>query len=101
MIGLNSDCILEFIEIVIFQYVEGVDVIYFIFDYVLDNVFKKVVCIIFFYIDYINCMVWYKEIQFLFFIFLWLKRRFCCLVLQVWLGIWFIIICNVWGNMIL
>ncbi|MCB5171510.1 UDP-N-acetylglucosamine 2-epimerase [Bacteroides fragilis] len=54
MTGLNSDRILESIEIVTSQYAEGADVIHSIPDYASDNVSKKVVRIILSYTDYIN-----------------------------------------------
>lgn len=62
MTGLNSDRILESIEIVTSQYTEGADVIHSIPDYASDNVSKKVVRIILSYTDYINRTVWHKEI---------------------------------------
>ena len=62
MTGLNSDRILESIEIVTSQYAEGADVIHSIPDYASDNVSKKVVRIILSYTDYINRTVWHKEI---------------------------------------
>ena len=62
MTGLNSDRILESIEIVTSQYAEDADVIHSIPDYASDNVSKKVVRIILSYTDYINRTVWHKEI---------------------------------------
>ena len=62
MTGLNSDRILESIEIVTSQYAEGADVIHSIPDYASDNVSKKVVRIILSYTDYINRTVWHKDI---------------------------------------
>ena len=61
MTGLNSDRILESIEIVTSQYTEGADVIHSIPDYASDNVSKKVVRIILSYTAYVNRTVWHKE----------------------------------------
>ena len=62
MTGLNSDRILDSIDIVTSQYAEGQDLIHSIPDYAADNVSKKVVRIILSYTDYINRTVWHKEI---------------------------------------
>lgn len=61
MSGLDSNRILESIDIVTSQYAEGLDVIHSIPDYLSDNVSKKVVRIILSYTDYINRTVWHKE----------------------------------------
>lgn len=62
MSGLNSERILESIEVVTSQYKENKDAIRMIPDYESDNVSKKVVRIIISYTDYINRTVWHKNI---------------------------------------
>jgi UDP-N-acetylglucosamine 2-epimerase len=61
MTGLNSERILDSIDIVTSQYTEGTDVIHSIPDYAADNVSKKVVRIILSYTDYVNHTVWHKD----------------------------------------
>lgn len=62
MAGLNSECILNSIDIVTSQYTESVENIHPIQDYAADNVSKKVVRIILSYTDYVNRTVWYKNV---------------------------------------
>lgn len=62
MTGLNSERILDSIDIVTSQFLENSEVIHSIPDYVADNVSKKVVRIILSYTDYVNRTVWHKEI---------------------------------------
>lgn len=62
MSGLDSVRILESVEVVTRQYVEGKDVIHSIPDYAADNVSKKVVRIILSYTDYVNRTVWHKSL---------------------------------------
>lgn len=62
MTGLNSDRILDSIDIVTSQLNESKEAIHPIPDYAADNVSKKVVRIILSYTDYINRTVWHKEI---------------------------------------
>lgn len=62
MAGLNSERILDSIDIVTSQYAERSDMIHLIPDYAADNVSKKVVRIILSYTDYINRTVWHKAI---------------------------------------
>lgn len=62
MTGLNSERILDSIDVVTSQYIENKDTVHSIPDYVADNVSKKVVRIILSYTDYINRTVWHKEI---------------------------------------
>lgn len=62
MTGLNSERILDSIDIVTSQYEENSNTIHSIPDYASDNVSKKVVRIILSYTDYINRTVWRKEI---------------------------------------
>lgn len=62
MSGLNSERILESIDIVTSQYKENRNAIHSIPDYESDNVSKKVVRIIISYTDYINRTVWHKNI---------------------------------------
>lgn len=60
MTGLNSERILDSIDIVTAQYAENKNVIRIIPDYQVENVSKKVVRIILSYTDYINRTVWHK-----------------------------------------
>ena len=62
MTGLNSQRILDSIDIVTAQYAESKKVIRTVPDYEAENVSKKVVRIILSYTDYINRTVWHKEI---------------------------------------
>ena len=62
MTGLNSERILDSIDIVTSQYAEGTNVIHSIPDYAADNVSKKVVRIILSYTDYVNRTVWHKDV---------------------------------------
>ncbi|MFM9987041.1 non-hydrolyzing UDP-N-acetylglucosamine 2-epimerase [Flavobacterium sp.] len=62
MTGLQSDLILNSIDIVTSQFEGNNDVIQIIPDYKTDNVSKKVVRIILSYTDYINRVVWSKFI---------------------------------------
>lgn len=62
MSGLQSDLILNSIDVVTSQYIENKDVVKIIPDYLTDNVSKKVVRIILSYTDYINRVVWSKFI---------------------------------------
>lgn len=62
MTGLNSDRILDSIDIVTTQYRENINVIRTVPDYESDNVSKKVVRIILSYTDYIDRTVWHKTI---------------------------------------
>ncbi len=62
MTGLQSDLILNSIDIVTSQFKENNNVIQTIPDYLTDNVSKKVVRIILSYTDYINRVVWSKFI---------------------------------------
>lgn len=62
MTGLNSDRILDSIDMVTLQFAEDEDVIHSISDYSPNNVSKKVVRIILSYTDYINRTVWHKHI---------------------------------------
>lgn len=62
MTGLNSDRIVDSIEIVTSQHTEKGNSIHSIPDYAADNVSKKVVRIILSYTDYINRTVWHKKI---------------------------------------
>lgn len=62
MTGLNSERIVDSIEIVTSQHTEKENSIHSIPDYAADNVSKKVVRIILSYTDYINRTVWYKKI---------------------------------------
>jgi UDP-N-acetylglucosamine 2-epimerase (non-hydrolysing) len=60
MTGLNSDRILESINIVVTQFEENNQVVNMVKDYEADNVSKKVLRIIISYTDYINRTVWHK-----------------------------------------
>jgi len=60
MSGLESDEVLNAIDIVTQQWQEDPDGIRIVSDYDVDNVSKKVVRIIISYIDYINRTVWKK-----------------------------------------
>lgn len=60
MTGLNSNRILESIDVVTRQVAEQVDLIQTVPDYESDNVSKKVLRIILSYTDYINRTVWRK-----------------------------------------
>lgn len=60
MTGLNSNRILDSIDVVTSQYAEGADTIHSIPDYAANNVSKKVVRIILSYTDYVNRTVWHK-----------------------------------------
>lgn len=62
MTGLNSERIVDSIEIVTSQHTEKGNSIHSIPDYAADNVSKKVVRIILSYTDYINRTVWHKKI---------------------------------------
>lgn len=62
MTGLNSERIIDSIDIVTSQFAENANSIHAIPDYVADNVSKKVVRVILSYTDYINRTVWHKEI---------------------------------------
>jgi UDP-N-acetylglucosamine 2-epimerase (non-hydrolysing) len=62
MSGLNSERILQSIDVVTSQIKNGRNAIHTISDYEADNVSKKVVRIILSYTDYINRTVWHKEI---------------------------------------
>ena len=62
MSGLNSERILDSIDVVTSQYNENKKVIRTISDYEPENVSKKVVRIILSYTDYINRTVWHKDI---------------------------------------
>lgn len=62
MTGLNSERILDSIDIVTSQYAENCNVIHTIPDYEADNVSQKVVRIILSYTDYINRTIWHKNI---------------------------------------
>jgi UDP-N-acetylglucosamine 2-epimerase (non-hydrolysing) len=62
MTGLQSDRILDSIDIVTSQYAESLDAIHTISDYETDNVSKKVLRILLSYTDYINRTVWSKFI---------------------------------------
>lgn len=62
MTGLNSERIVDSIEIVTSQHTEKENSIHSIPDYAADNVSKKVVRIILSYTDYINRTVWHKNI---------------------------------------
>lgn len=62
MTGLNSERIVDSIEIVTSQHTEKENSIHSIPDYAADNVSKKVVRIILSYTDYINRTVWHKKI---------------------------------------
>ncbi|MCF6182102.1 UDP-N-acetylglucosamine 2-epimerase (non-hydrolyzing) [Lutibacter sp.] len=62
MTGLQSDLILNSIDVVTSQFKENNNVIQIIPDYLTDNVSKKVVRIILSYTDYINRVVWSKFI---------------------------------------
>jgi UDP-N-acetylglucosamine 2-epimerase (non-hydrolysing) len=62
MTGLQSDLILNSIDIVTSQFEENNNVIQTIPDYLTENVSKKVVRIILSYTDYINRVVWSKFI---------------------------------------
>lgn len=62
MTGLQSDLILNSIDVVTSQFAENKNVIQTIPDYLTDNVSKKVVRIILSYTDYINRVVWSKFI---------------------------------------
>ena len=62
MSGLNSERIIDSIDVVTSQYNEDSNVIRSISDYEPENVSKKVVRIILSYTDYINRTVWHKEI---------------------------------------
>lgn len=60
--GLNTDRILESIDVVTLQFYENSNLMKTIPDYETDNVSKKVLRIILSYTDYINRTVWHKEI---------------------------------------
>lgn len=60
MTGLNSNRILDSIDVVTSQYAESADAIHSIPDYAANNVSKKVVRIILSYTDYVNRTVWHK-----------------------------------------
>ncbi len=60
MAGLNSERILDAIQVVTSQYAGKQDPIHSIADYASDNVSKKVVRIILSYTDYVNRTVWHK-----------------------------------------
>ncbi|MBB1078111.1 UDP-N-acetylglucosamine 2-epimerase (non-hydrolyzing) [Rhodoferax sp. 4810] len=62
MTGLNTDRILESIEVVTAHFNENNNVVQTIPDYETENVSKKVLRIILSYTDYINRTVWHKEI---------------------------------------
>lgn len=62
MAGLNTERILDAIDMVTSQYKEKEDSIRIIPDYTTENVSKKVVRIILSYTDYVNRTVWHKEI---------------------------------------
>ena len=62
MSGLESERIIESIDLVTSQYAEGKEVIHSIPDYAADNVSKKVVRIILSYTDYVNRTVWHKSL---------------------------------------
>lgn len=62
MTGLNSERIVDSIDIVTSQHTEKGNSIHSIPDYAADNVSKKVVRIILSYTDYINRTVWHKKI---------------------------------------
>lgn len=62
MSGLESERIIESIDLVTSQYAEGEEVIHSIPDYAADNVSKKVVRIILSYTDYVNRTVWHKTV---------------------------------------
>lgn len=62
MTGLNSERILNSIDVVTSQYHENANIIRTIPDYEVENVSKKVVRIILSYTDYINRIVWHKDI---------------------------------------
>lgn len=62
MSGLESERIIESIDLVTSQYAEGKEVIHSIPDYAADNVSKKVVRIILSYTDYVNRTVWHKTV---------------------------------------
>ena len=61
MSGLNSERIIDSIDVVTSQYNEDKNVMRSISDYEPENVSKKVVRIILSYTDYINRTVWHKE----------------------------------------
>ena len=58
--GLNSNRILDSIDVVTSQYAESADAIHSIPDYAANNVSKKVIRIILSYTDYVNRTVWHK-----------------------------------------
>lgn len=60
MTGLNTDRIIESIDLVTSQVAENVDLIQTVPDYETENVSKKVLRIILSYTDYINRTVWHK-----------------------------------------
>lgn len=62
MTGLESERILDSIDLVTSQFAGGKETIHSIPDYAADNVSKKVVRIILSYTDYINRTVWHKDI---------------------------------------
>lgn len=62
MSGLESERIIESIDLVTSQYAEGEEIIHSIPDYAADNVSKKVVRIILSYTDYVNRTVWHKTV---------------------------------------
>lgn len=62
MTGLNSERVMNSIDVVVSQFAEGRNIIHSIPDYAADNVSKKVVRIILSYTDYINRTVWHKNV---------------------------------------
>lgn len=62
MSGLNSELILQSIDVVTSQVKSDRNVIHSVYDYDADNVSKKVVRIILSYTDYVNRTVWHKNI---------------------------------------
>lgn len=60
MAGLNSERILDAIQVVTSQYAGKQEPVHSIADYASDNVSKKVVRIILSYTDYVNRTVWHK-----------------------------------------
>ena len=60
MTGLDSECILNSIDVVTSQYAETSEAIHSIPDYAADNVSKKIVRIILSYTGYVNRTVWHK-----------------------------------------
>lgn len=62
MTGLNANRILESIEVVTTQFMEGKNELRTISDYEVDNVSQKVLRIILSYTDYINRTVWHKPV---------------------------------------